>query len=168
MISKEITQLLDNQIKMESTASMEYMAMATWAEYEGFNGVAKFFYGHAEEERMHMIKLVKFVNSRGGRAVIPDVGGFMSKFKDLNELFSHFLSKEETVTAHVNEVVSACLSEKDYITHNFMLWYVAEQMEEEELARNVIDKLNIIGDDKSGHYLFDQELGNFRDAHKIS
>jgi ferritin len=54
--------------------------------------------------------------------------------------------------------VDICLSEKDYTTHNFMQWYVAEQLEEEALARNILDKLNMIGSDKGGMYLFDRDL----------
>jgi len=39
-----------------------------------------------------------------------------------------------------------------------MQWYVSEQLEEEALARTLLDKLNIIGNDKSGHYLFDRDV----------
>ena len=42
-----------------------------------------------------------------------------------------------------------------------MQWYVSEQMEEENLARTIIDKLEMIGSDKSSLYLFDNELGQF-------
>jgi ferritin len=55
-------------------------------------------------------------------------------------------------------VVDLCLKEKDYTTHNFMQWYVGEQIEEEALARTLIDKLNLIGNDKGGLYLFDRDL----------
>ena len=39
-----------------------------------------------------------------------------------------------------------------------MQWYVAEQLEEEAQARTIRDKLNMIGDDKAGLYLFDRDL----------
>ena len=68
------------------------------------------------------------------------------------------LQHEVNVTASINEVVDICLSEKDYTTHNFMQWYVAEQLEEEALARNIMDKLQMIGNEKSGLYLFDRDL----------
>jgi ferritin len=55
-------------------------------------------------------------------------------------------------------MVDICLKEKDYTTHNFLQWYVSEQIEEEALARKVMDKLKLIGDDKAGHYLFDRDL----------
>ena len=62
------------------------------------------------------------------------------------------------MTQEINGVVDTCLKEKDYTTHNFMQWYVSEQIEEEALARTLIDKLNLIGNDKGGLYLFDRDL----------
>ena len=46
-----------------------------------------------------------------------------------------FLSHETMVTQEINNVVHICLQEKDYTTHNFMQWYVSEQIEEEALAK---------------------------------
>ncbi|MFM7637264.1 MAG: ferritin-like domain-containing protein, partial [Crocinitomicaceae bacterium] len=53
-----------------------------------------------------------------------------------------------------------CLQEKDYTTHNFVQWYVSEQLEEEALARTILDKLKLIGSDNSGMYMFDRDLEN--------
>ena len=37
-------------------------------------------------------------------------------------------------------------------------WYVSEQIEEEALARSIMDKIGLIGNDKGGLYLFDRDL----------
>ncbi|OIQ29732.1 MAG: ferritin [Bacteroidetes bacterium MedPE-SWsnd-G2] len=153
-----IEKLLNEQVKYEALASMQYLAMASWADCNGYNGVADFFYNQSEEERMHMTKLVKFVNERGGRTIIPSLAQPKLEFSGLSELFSTFLNSEETVTQHINEIIYECLKHKDYNVHNFMQWYVTEQLEEEALARTLLDKLNIIGDDKSGVYLFDRDI----------
>ncbi|NER13080.1 ferritin [Leptobacterium flavescens] len=160
-MQKEIETLLNNQIKLEGTASMQYLSMASWAEENGFNGIAAFFYKQAEEERMHMVKLIKFVNERGGKAIIPVLDNIPDKFDSVDHLFSTFLESEQKVTNHVNEIVFQCLELKNYTVHNFMQWYVAEQLEEETLARTILDKLNIIGNDKGGLYLFDKDLETF-------
>ncbi|HCZ08554.1 MAG TPA: ferritin, partial [Flavobacteriales bacterium] len=115
-------------------------------------------YRHSDEERLHMLKLVRFVNERGGRAVIPALDAPQSEFSDLPAIFSTLLDHETKVTASINDVVDLCLKRKDYTTHNFMQWYVAEQIEEEALARNILDKLALIGQDKGGLYLFDRDL----------
>ena len=153
-----IQKLLNDQIKYEASASMQYLAMATWAEEQGYNGVASFFYAQSEEERLHMTKLVQFINERSGKVIIPALEAPKSTFKSLNSLFETFLNSEVNVTKQINTIINECLKHKDYIVHNFMQWYVTEQLEEESLARTLLDKLKIIGNDKSGHYLFDRDI----------
>jgi len=160
MFSKNVEQALNDQIMMEAESSQFYLAMASWAETEGLNGVASFLYQHSDEERMHMLKLVKFVNERGGHAIIPALNQPPVKFDSIQNIFQNLLDHELAVTKSINEVVHICLQEKDYTTHNFMQWYVSEQIEEEGLARSMMDKLGMIGNDKGGLYLFDRDLEN--------
>lgn len=158
MISKKIEALLNQQIELEASSSQYYLAMASWAEVKGYNGVSKFLYKHADEERMHMLKLMMFINERGGHGVVPALKAPPAGFKGIQEIFEQILKHEIHVSAEINKLVERCLSEKDYTTHNFLQWYVSEQIEEEALARNVLDKLNLIGNDKGGMYLFDRDL----------
>jgi ferritin len=136
--------------------------MASWAESEGLNGTAEFLFRHSDEERQHMLKLVRFVNERGGRAEIPALSAPKREFAGLHEVFENLLAHETSVTESINKVVDLCLSTKDYTTHHFMQWYVAEQIEEEALARTILDKLNMIGTDSAGLYLFDRDLGTLK------
>ena len=161
-----IENLLNDQIKYEAQASMQYLAMASWADAEGYNGVADFFYSQSEEERLHMTKLIKFVNERGGNVIIPQLDKPKPTFDGLNELFEKFLASEIFVTEQINHIIYECLQHKDYNVHNFMQWYVTEQLEEEAMARTLLDKLNIIGTDKSGHYLFDRDINTIAAAHE--
>jgi ferritin len=158
MISKKIEKLLNQQIELEADSSQFYLAMASWAETSGYNGVSAFLYRHSDEERQHMLKLIKFVNERGGSAHIPALKSPPNNFKGVNEVFELLLKHEIKVSTEINKLVEHCLSEKDYTTHNFLQWYVAEQIEEERLARNLMDKLKLIGGDKGGMYLFDRDL----------
>ncbi len=158
MISKKIEKALNHQIEIEAKSSQHYLAMAIWAEVNGYNGVSQFLYEHSDEERMHMLKLVKFINERGGKASVPALDEPTQNFKDLREIFESLNEHEVKVTQEINNVVDICLKEKDYTTHNFMQWYVSEQIEEEALARTILDKLDLIGNDKGGMFLFDKEL----------
>ena len=73
MIDQQIEQALNDQIAMEARSSHFYLGMATWAETNGLNGTSAFLYRHSDEERQHMLKLIKFVNERGGTAHIPSL-----------------------------------------------------------------------------------------------
>ena len=152
---------LNEQIKKEASSSQFYLAMASWAEGNGLNGTAKFMYSHSDEERFHMLKLIKFVNERGGKAVIPAIEQPPVDFKNLKKVFELLLSHEISVTESINNLVDICLQEKDYTTHNFVQWYVSEQLEEEALARTLLDKLKLIGGDAGGIYIFDRDLEKF-------
>ncbi|MFM7637797.1 MAG: ferritin, partial [Crocinitomicaceae bacterium] len=152
-MNNRVEAALNDQIKKEASSSQYYLAMASWAENNGLNGTAKFMYTHSDEERFHMLKLVKFVNERGGTAIIPSIDQPPVKFKDLKNVFELLLEHEIGVTASINNLVDICLQEKDYTTHNFVQWYVSEQLEEEALARTILDKLKLIGSDNSGMYM---------------
>ncbi len=158
MLSAKIEKALNQQIEVEAQSSQFYLAMASWADVNGLNGAAAFLYKHADEERMHMLKLVKYVNERGGTAIIPALSKPPKDFKDLMSIFELLFKHEVKVSAEVNLVVDLCLKEKDYATYNFMQWYVSEQIEEEALARAIIDKLKLIGNDKGGMYIFDRDI----------
>jgi len=158
MLSEKIQKALNGQVEVEASSSQFYLAMASWAETNGLNGVAKFLYVHSDEERQHMLKLFKYINERGGRAIVPSLSKPPEEFESINFIFQSLYDHEVKVTSEINGVVELCLNEKDYTTHNFMQWYVAEQIEEEGLAADLLDKLKLIGGDKGGLYLFDRDL----------
>ncbi len=158
MLKDKIQTALNKQIELEASSSHFYLAMASWSETIGLTGTSEFLYKHSDEERMHMLKLVRFVNERGGKASIPALIKPPTEFKSLSNIFELLLEHELNVTESINNIVDLCLAEKDYTTYNFMQWYVSEQMEEEALARTILDKLSLIGEDKGGLYMFDRDL----------
>ena len=163
MLNKLIQDALNKQVQMEAESSQAYLAMATWADIQpGLQGVTSFFYQQSDEERQHMLKLIKFVNERGGFAIVPALEQPMLTFQSLRKVFEEFLKHEIKVSNSINDLVHLSFTEKDYATHNFLQWYVNEQIEEERTARVLNDKLELIGDDRSGLYLFDRDIMNYR------
>jgi ferritin len=159
-MNPHVESALNDQVQKEASSSQFYLAMASWAESNGLNGTAKFMYQHSDEERFHMLKLIHFINERGGKASIPSIDQPPKEFRDLENVFELLLAHEISVTESINNLVDICLQQKDYTTHNFVQWYVSEQLEEEALARTVLDKLRLIGGDKGGMYMFDRDLEN--------
>lgn len=159
MLSKTIQDALNEQVKIEAESSQVYLAMASWAEIQpGIDNITAFFYRHSDEERMHMLKIIHFINERGGFAIVPELKQPVLTFPSLKHAFESLLKHEIYVSESINKLVDKALSEKDYATHNFLQWYVAEQIEEEALARTMNDKLEMIGEDKSGLYMFDRDI----------
>ena len=158
MLSKNIEAALNKQIRIEEESSQTYLSMACWAEISGLEGIAQFMFAQSDEERMHMLKLIKYVNERGGHAKITDLKAPKTSYETFKGMFEELYQHEIFVSNSINELVDVTFTEKDYATHNFLQWYVAEQIEEEASAKSILDKINLIGDDKGGLYLFDRDL----------
>lgn len=159
MLSNTLQEALNKQVLLEAASSQAYLAMASWADIQpGLQGVSEFFYQQSDEERVHMLKLVKFINERGGFAIVPTLEQPIITFQSLKRVFEEFLRHEMGVSEAINELVHLAFQERDYATHNFLQWYVAEQIEEERVARVLNEKLELIGEDKSGLYLFDRDV----------
>ena len=121
MLSPKVQDALNKQIQLEADSSQYYLAMASWAETKGLNGTSMFLYRQADEERVHMLKLIKYVNERGGQALIPAIQQPPKEFSNLTTVFTSLLNHEMKVTQEVNSVVHICLEEKDYTIAIFPL-----------------------------------------------
>lgn len=161
MLSEIMQAALNEQIKMEAESSQIYLAMASWAEVKGFEGIAIFMFKQSDEERQHMLKLVKYINQRGGHAIISALDEPKLDYTSFRTLFRQLYEHEVKVSESINILVDIALTAKDYATSNFLQWYVSEQIEEEASAKVILDKIDLIGDDKGGLYMFDNDMKNF-------
>ncbi|WP_185861984.1 ferritin [Blattabacterium cuenoti] len=160
MFSDKIQIGLIKQLNREYESSQLYLSMASWVEKKGFEGICEFLYDHSHEERMHMLKLIRYINKRGGNVVIDNVCIKKITYGSLKELFKKLFEHEKKISNKINLLVELSLKEKDFFTYNFLQWYVEEQIEEEALIRMVLDKMELIGEDRGGLYLLDRDIKN--------
>lgn len=161
MLKEKVEKILVEQIGKESYSSNLYLSMASWAECNGFPGVAQWMYAQADEERMHMLKFVAYINERGGKAKIPAVDEPPFEFKSVTELFEKTMEHERYISDSINEIVGVCMDERDFPTHQWIQWFVNEQIEEEASVSTIIDKLRMLGDTGS-LYHFDRDIIGMR------
>ncbi len=160
MMNKKVEKKLVEQIEKEAYSSSLYLAMASWAECSGFEGTAKWLYAQSDEERMHMLKIVRYVNERGGKAIVPALDKPPVDYPNVQKLFEKVFEHEQYVTASINDIVGVCLSEKDFTTHHWLQWFVNEQIEEEASVSAIIDKLKLVGEHNL--YMFDRDILTMR------
>lgn len=158
-LTEETEELLNKQVELEGASSAYYLSMASWCEMKGYSTSAEFLYRHAEEERMHMLKLFRYINDAGGHALQPELSDIKHHFGSLREVFEEILEHEIVVTKSINNIVDHCFSIKDFATFHFLQWYVSEQREEETLARRAVELFDIIGEEGIGLWTIDQEIG---------
>ncbi len=157
-MKQKVIDTINTQIKAEEESSRLYFAMANWCEEKGFAGSAAYLYEHANEERMHMIKLVNYLNERGAFAITQALEMPQNNWDSIQDVFKGVLVHEEMVTEFINNLFEVCMEEKDYLTSNFLQWYIQEQVEEEASARSVLDKLNLASSSQGGMFHFDKEM----------
>jgi ferritin len=158
MISKKVEQAIIHQIQLEEQSSRIYMAMASWSEVNGFSGAAKFLYHHSDEERIHMTKLIKYLNDKGGHATLQTLDTPDSTYKGLLDVFEKILKHEEFITESINKLFEIAFIEKDFTTSQFLQWYIEEQIEEESLFKGILDKFRLAGNQTGGLFHLDKEL----------
>jgi ferritin len=160
MLTKKVEEILNAQVEKEGFSSNLYLAMASWAEAQGYAGISQWLYIQAEEEHKHMLKLLHYVNDSGGHAIVPAFKQPPVTYADVKKLFEQVYGHEQAITIAINEIVSVTTAEKDYTTSHWIQWYVQEQIEEEKSARTILDKLRLLGNDSL--YLFDRDILSLR------
>jgi len=158
MISKEMETALNEQIELEGYASFLYLSMATWCDSKGLSGCATFMHRQSEEERMHMLKIFHYMSEVDGIAVVPGIPKPPSTWASVQEMFKQVFGHEQKVTAAINHLVDISIKANDHTTQNFLQWYILEQREEEALIRDILDKINLIGDGPQSLYFIDKEI----------
>lgn len=160
MLPKKVEEILNEQILREDYSSQLYLSMASWAENLGFEGVSGWLYAQAEEERVHMLKLIRYVNDRDGVALIPGIKTPPKEFGDIFVMFDQVFAHEKYISGSINEIVAVCISENDFTTQNWIQWFVNEQIEEEASVKGILDKLKLVG--KNNLYFFDRDILSLR------
>ena len=157
-LSEEIEKILNDQIKQEAKASATYLAMASWCDQHGFANSTEFFYKQSSEEREHMLKIFKYVNDVGGKAISPEINDISHNFNSLRAIFEQALEQEITNTQSINRIVDQCYKAKDYTTIGFLQWFLQEQVEEEFIARRALELFEVIGEEGVGIYMIDKKI----------
>lgn len=153
-----IESALNQQINMELEAYYTYLGASAFFDEMGLKGFAEWMFHHAEEEMTHAMKIYHFVLSRRGSITLYPIPAPKQDWKTAQDVVESAFAHEQKVTASINDIVALARQEKDYATDSFMQWFVDEQVEEEEVVDDILQKLNLVGDFRPGLYLLDREL----------
>jgi ferritin len=158
MISKEIQDALNEQIKNEYFSSYTYLSMAAYCESINMGGFANWMRLQSQEELGHAMRLFDYLLNRDGRVVLQSIGKPQTKFKSLKEMFEIVLDHEREVTGMINNLYEQAISENDHATTVELQWFIAEQVEEEKTAQEILDKLKLAGESGSALLILDTQL----------
>ncbi len=163
--------ILNDQMTTEAHAAQIYLSYAAWADDKGYGGIANFLFRHAHEERNHMMKILEYILERGAKAKISAIPAPDADPKNIYNLFEKVFLQETQNTQAIYKIVKQSFEEGDWATWNFMQWFVKEQVEEETLAMNLLDKVKIAGGENAKDdalYQLDKDLANTPDEARLA
>ncbi len=158
MASERIIDQLNVQLNRELYSGYLYLSMCAYFNEKGLPGFANWMRVQAQEELTHAMKFFDYITKSGGRVKLATIQVPPLEWQSVEEVFRETLAHEQKVTSYINQLVDLAIQEKDHATNNFLQWFVSEQVEEEENARNILDRLRLVGEDKGSLFMLDREL----------
>ena len=159
MILKKIEDALNEQINAEMWSASLYLSMSLHFEHEGRLGISNWFKIQFQEEQAHALALMDYLNARDGKVVLQPIAAVPDSWESPKAAFEATLEHEQKVTSLIHNLYAMAEEEKDFATRQKLNTFVAEQVEEEDNVRQIIDDLILVGNDGTGLYQIDQKLG---------
>jgi len=154
-----IEKALNDQINAEIYSAYLYKSMEMYLQSIDLPGMANWMKVQTQEELAHAEGLIQFVNTRGGRVILTAIDAPKKEWRSVLEVFADAYEHEsKVVTVKINKLVDLAIKEKDHAFNQFLQWYVAEQVEEEDNTSTLVRKLKKIGDHMPSLMQMDSQL----------
>ena len=160
MLLKKIEDALNEQVNAEMWSAYLYLSMSLHFEHEGRTGVANWFRIQFQEEQAHALALMDYLNARDSKVVLKPIADVPSSWDSVKDAFIATLEHERKVTSLIHNLYAMAEEEKDFATRQKLNTFIAEQVEEEDNVRQIIDDLTLVGTDGTGLYQIDRQLAS--------
>jgi len=159
MLNNDMEKALNAQVNAEMYSAYLYLSMSAYFQSKSLGGFASWMRVQAQEEMVHAMKLYDFINERGGRVILELIEAPPTEWDSPLATMEAVYEHEQKVTGLINELVELALEKRDHATNIFLQWFVSEQVEEEDSANDVVEKIKLMGDARGGLFMLDRELG---------
>ncbi|MBK1834284.1 ferritin [Roseibacillus ishigakijimensis] len=159
MIHADLQQALNEQINQEFTAAYNYLGMSAFFDAESLDGFAKWMHLQYEEEQSHAMRLLHYLQDRGGQVKLAAIPSPRHSFDSPLQAFQESLAQEQANTTSINKLYELATDLNDHATKSHLQWFLDEQVEEEKSVEDVIALLERVGSDISGLLYLNDKLG---------
>lgn len=159
MISKRLEEAINAQINAELWSAYLYLSMSAYCQDKGYTGIANWFAIQFKEEQDHAQIFYNYLVSRGGRVLLQPIAAVETEWASPLAAFEATYEHEQKVTSLINNLMQIAVEEKDFASQSRLQWFIDEQVEEEENALDIINKMRMLDGNSYGMYMLDQELG---------
>ncbi|MCS7150785.1 MAG: ferritin [Endomicrobia bacterium] len=158
-LSENIQKELNAQLNRELFSAYLYLSMAAYFEKENLKGFAHWFKLQAKEEVSHAMKFFEYIIERNAEVELAQIDKPKKDWAKPLEALKDTYEHEQKVTDYIHKILDLAIKEKDYATQNFLQWFVAEQVEEEAQALEILQKLEKSKDSVGSLFVLDHHLG---------
>lgn len=157
-MSRNLFKAINDQINAELWSAYLYLSMSMDCEAKGYKGIANWFYVQFQEEQAHARIFMNYLNSRGEKVELLPIAEVKTEWDSVLDMFKDTFNHEQKVTSLINNIAAIAEQDRDYATVNRIAWFIDEQVEEEESAREMISTFEAVEGNKYGMYMLDKEL----------
>ena len=154
-----VVKAVNDQIQAEMSSAYTYLAMSAYFEDDIYPGAAAWLRTQWEEEQVHAFKFYTHLLERGEKVELQAIPKPKADWGTPLEAFEEVLKHEQYITQRIDDLYALAVDERDYPLQSLLQWFIDEQVEEEDNARSIIDRLKLAGNAGPGMLLVDQELG---------
>ena len=158
MLSSNLYKAINEQINAELWSAYLYLSMSMDCQAKGYNGIANWFYVQFQEEQAHARIFMNYLNSREAKVELLPIAEVRTSWDSVLDMFKQTLEHEKKVTGLINNIAAIANEDRDYASINRITWFIDEQVEEEESARDMIAAFEAVEGNKYGMYMLDKEL----------
>ena len=158
MLSQNLYKAINDQINAELWSAYLYLSMSMDCEAKGYKGIANWFYVQFQEEQAHARIFMNYLNSVDAKVELLPIAEVKTSWDSVLDMFKQTLEHEKKVTGMINNIAAIANEDKDYAAINRINWFIDEQVEEEESAREMITTFEAVEGNKYGMYTIDKEL----------
>lgn len=157
-MKERILEMLNEQIQMEFDSAYAYLGIASYFDSLGLCGFSHWYKKQAQEEESHAMRIYDFIYQCGQSVTLFPVGMKEQKIKGIEHALNIAMNQEQDVSKSIFNIYYAASDESDLTTCVFLEWFVTEQQEEEDSARNMMERFKMIGNSSDGLFFMDKEL----------
>lgn len=158
MLSKKMEKALNEQVNAEMYSAYLYLSMSAYFEDQNLSGFANWMHVQAQEEMTHAMKIYRYIHDRGGSVELEQIDKPQTKWDNAQKVVEEVYSHEQKVTEMIHNLVNLAREEKDHGTDNMLQWFVAEQVEEEANADELLNQVKMVEGQAQGLLMLDREL----------
>ena len=157
-MDKKLEKLINEQIKEEIYSAYIYLAMSAFCKGKNWNGIANWFEIQYKEEMDHAMGFYTYLFERDGQVELESIPKPPTEYKGLKDLFDETLKHEQYITSKIGDLYKLAVELNDFSAQSFLKWYIDEQVEEESNAKDLIEKLKLVGEKGEAIYWLDKDL----------